>query len=110
MALAALEGIVLRGRLEPGAFVVRPAVTGVVRCSSRGDTFMLAGLRECRRPFAAAGSAVSRPLPLRPSASGVYTELQCGSYIFMDADTAANLDRDRAQTEAFEPSSSCGRR
>ena len=29
---------------------------------------------------------MSRPLPLRPSASGVYTELQCGSYIFMDAD------------------------
>jgi hypothetical protein len=28
------------------------------------------------------------------SASGVYTELQCGSYIFMDADYGHNLDRD----------------
>ena len=28
------------------------------------------------------------------SASGVYTELQCGSYIFMDADYGRNLDRD----------------
>jgi D-serine deaminase-like pyridoxal phosphate-dependent protein len=38
------------------------------------------------------------------SASGVYTELQCGSYIFMDADYGRNLDRDDAPTKAFEPS------
>ena len=38
------------------------------------------------------------------SASGVYTELQCGSYIFMDADYGRNLDRDGAPTKAFEPS------
>jgi len=37
------------------------------------------------------------------TASGVYTELQCGSYIFMDADYGRNLDRDGAQTRAFEP-------
>src|SRR6185437_9534584 len=36
--------------------------------------------------------------------SGVYTELQCGSYIFMDADYARNLDRDGAPTRSFEPS------
>ena len=36
--------------------------------------------------------------------SGVYTELQCGSYIFMDADYGRNLDRDGAATRAFEPS------
>jgi D-serine deaminase-like pyridoxal phosphate-dependent protein len=36
------------------------------------------------------------------AASGVYTELQCGSYIFMDADYGRN--RDRAPTKAFEPS------
>lgn len=36
--------------------------------------------------------------------SGVYTELQCGSYIFMDADYGRNLDRDGARTRAFEPS------
>jgi hypothetical protein len=38
------------------------------------------------------------------TASGVYTELQCGSYIFMDADCGRNLDRDGAPTKAFEPS------
>ncbi|HEY1299314.1 MAG TPA: DSD1 family PLP-dependent enzyme [Stellaceae bacterium] len=38
------------------------------------------------------------------TASGVYTELQCGSYIFMDADYARNLDPDGAPTKAFEPS------
>jgi D-serine deaminase-like pyridoxal phosphate-dependent protein len=36
--------------------------------------------------------------------SGVYTELQCGSYFFMDADYGRNLDRDGAATRAFEPS------
>ena len=36
--------------------------------------------------------------------SGVYTELQCGSYIFMDADYGRNLDRDGAPIRAFEPS------
>jgi D-serine deaminase-like pyridoxal phosphate-dependent protein len=36
--------------------------------------------------------------------SGVYTELQCGSYIFMDADYGRNLDRDGAPTRSFEPS------
>jgi 3-hydroxy-D-aspartate aldolase len=38
------------------------------------------------------------------SASGVYTELQWGSYIFMDADYGRNLDCDGAPTKAFEPS------
>jgi D-serine deaminase-like pyridoxal phosphate-dependent protein len=42
--------------------------------------------------------------------SGVYTELQCGSDIFMDADYGRNLDRDGAPTKAFEPRSSSGRR
>jgi hypothetical protein len=42
-------------------------------------------------------------------ASGVYTELQCGSYIFMDADYGRNLDRDGAPTKAFEPAFICGR-
>jgi 3-hydroxy-D-aspartate aldolase len=36
--------------------------------------------------------------------SGVYTELQCGSYIFMDADYGRNRDRDGEPTKAFEPS------
>ena len=36
--------------------------------------------------------------------SGVYTELQCGSYIFMDADYGKNLDPDGRPTRAFEPS------
>jgi D-serine deaminase-like pyridoxal phosphate-dependent protein len=34
--------------------------------------------------------------------SGVYTELQCGSYIFMDADYARNLDRGGQPVDAFE--------
>ncbi|HEX3537046.1 MAG TPA: DSD1 family PLP-dependent enzyme [Stellaceae bacterium] len=38
------------------------------------------------------------------SGSGVYTELQCGSYIFMDADYGKNLDPDGRPTRAFEPS------
>ena len=38
------------------------------------------------------------------SVSGVYTELRCGSYLFMDADYGRNLDRDGAPTKAFEPS------
>jgi D-serine deaminase-like pyridoxal phosphate-dependent protein len=36
--------------------------------------------------------------------SGVYTELQCGSYIFMDADYGRNFDHDGEPTKAFEPS------
>jgi D-serine deaminase-like pyridoxal phosphate-dependent protein len=36
--------------------------------------------------------------------SGVYTELQCGSYIFMDADYGRNHDRDGRMTDAFEHS------
>ncbi|HVH75451.1 MAG TPA: DSD1 family PLP-dependent enzyme [Stellaceae bacterium] len=38
------------------------------------------------------------------AASGVYSELQCGSYIFMDADYGRNLDRDGMPVSAFEPS------
>jgi 3-hydroxy-D-aspartate aldolase len=38
------------------------------------------------------------------AASGVYTELQCGSYIFMDADYGRNLDRDGALVSTFRPS------
>jgi 3-hydroxy-D-aspartate aldolase len=32
-------------------------------------------------------------------ASGVYTELQCGSYIFLDADYGRDLDRDAIRAE-----------
>src|SRR3974377_1744500 len=38
------------------------------------------------------------------AASGVYTELQCGSYIFMDADYGRNLDRDGAPIKGVEAS------
>ena len=41
------------------------------------------------------------------SGSGIYTELQCGSYIFMDADYGRNRDRDGAPTKTFEPSLLC---
>jgi hypothetical protein len=36
--------------------------------------------------------------------SGLYTELQCGSYIFMDADYGRNRDRDGGPFTTFEPS------
>jgi hypothetical protein len=35
---------------------------------------------------------------------GIYTELQCGSYIFMDADYGRNRDRDGEPFKTFEPS------
>jgi D-serine deaminase-like pyridoxal phosphate-dependent protein len=38
------------------------------------------------------------------AASGVYTELQAGSYVFMDADYAANLGPDGQPTRDFEHS------
>ncbi|MGQ0663313.1 MAG: DSD1 family PLP-dependent enzyme [Pseudomonadota bacterium] len=38
------------------------------------------------------------------AASGVYTELQCGSYVFMDADYARNLNREGTAAQAFEHS------
>ena len=38
------------------------------------------------------------------AASGVYNELQCGSYIFMDADYARNLDADGNPVATFEQS------
>src|SRR5690349_13797920 len=44
------------------------------------------------------------PAPSFEAASGVYTELQYGSYIFMDADYGRNLDYDGVPTKAFEPS------
>jgi 3-hydroxy-D-aspartate aldolase len=38
------------------------------------------------------------------AASGVYDELQCGSYVFMDADYGRNLDEDGEPTRQFEHS------
>jgi D-serine deaminase-like pyridoxal phosphate-dependent protein len=38
------------------------------------------------------------------AASGLYTELQCGSYIFMDADYRRNRARDGGPFATFEPS------
>src|SRR5260221_7768453 len=38
------------------------------------------------------------------AASGVYDELQCGSYIFMDADYGRNLDEDGRPVSQFEHS------
>jgi len=42
--------------------------------------------------------------------SGVYTELQRGSYIFMDAEYGRNLDRDGARPGPSSRASSSGRR
>jgi D-serine deaminase-like pyridoxal phosphate-dependent protein len=38
------------------------------------------------------------------AASGVYTELQCGSYVFMDADYARNEQDESVETPVFEQS------
>jgi len=38
------------------------------------------------------------------AASGLYTELQCDFYIFMDADYGRNRDRDGGPFTTFEPS------
>jgi 3-hydroxy-D-aspartate aldolase len=38
------------------------------------------------------------------AASGIYTELQCGSYVFMDADYNRNLNADGKAVPAFEQS------
>jgi D-serine deaminase-like pyridoxal phosphate-dependent protein len=38
------------------------------------------------------------------AASGVYNELQCGSYVFMDADYGRNLDADGGPNREFEHS------
>jgi 3-hydroxy-D-aspartate aldolase len=38
------------------------------------------------------------------AASGLYTELQCGSSIFMDADYGRNRDRDGEPFTTFKPS------
>ena len=38
------------------------------------------------------------------AASGVYTELQCGSYIFIDADFGKNREHNGKPNKAFEPS------
>ncbi len=35
------------------------------------------------------------------SGSGIYTEMQCGSYVFMDADYARNLDEDGKPVSTF---------
>jgi len=44
------------------------------------------------------------------AASSVYTELQCGSYIFMDADYRRNRDRDAPRRRPSSRASSSGRR
>jgi hypothetical protein len=44
------------------------------------------------------------------TASRVYTELQCGSYIFMDADYCRNLDRTAVPQRPSGRAFSYGRR
>ena len=54
------------------------------------------------RGWIARSSAVPAPERSRlKSASGVYTEMQAGSYVFMDADYARNLDADGAPIGTF---------
>jgi D-serine deaminase-like pyridoxal phosphate-dependent protein len=69
------------------------------RCRPQGAGLRLRPPLVCDEPAVTGAGTVEFK-----SASGVYTELQCGSYIFMDADYGRNRDRDGAPTKAFEPS------
>jgi D-threonine aldolase len=65
-------------------------------------------VEETQRALAAAGlearivSGAGTGTYENEAASGVYTELQCGSYIFMDADYARNKRADGAAFDAYE--------
>ncbi|HWB47432.1 MAG TPA: DSD1 family PLP-dependent enzyme [Hyphomicrobiaceae bacterium] len=68
----------------------------------------VAHVEETRRALAELGLAASRVTGAgtgtyeNEAASGVYNELQCGSYIFMDADYARNKRADGGPFDAFE--------
>ncbi|HWE20980.1 MAG TPA: DSD1 family PLP-dependent enzyme [Hyphomicrobiaceae bacterium] len=65
-------------------------------------------VQETQRALAAAGlgartvSGAGTGTYENEAASGVYTELQCGSYIFMDADYARNKCADGSAFDAYE--------
>ena len=65
-------------------------------------------VEETQRALAAAGleartvSGAGTGTYENEAASGVYTELQCGSYVFMDADYARNKRADGAAFDAYE--------
>jgi D-serine deaminase-like pyridoxal phosphate-dependent protein len=65
-------------------------------------------VQETQRALAAAGleartvSGAGTGTCENEAASGVYNELQCGSYIFMDADYARNLSADGSAFDAYE--------
>ncbi len=100
-----------RCRVEPG----EPALD-LARHIAAAAHLAFAGLQAYhgsahpRCSGAQTASSAQRSLGAAPAASssksvsGVYTKLQCGSYIVMDADYGRNLDRDGAPTKAFEPS------
>jgi 3-hydroxy-D-aspartate aldolase len=80
-----------RGRAPPGDQVTdRAGRTGDLSARNGIDCPTVTGARTGAFEF--------------ESASGVYTELQCGSYIFMDADYGRGRDHGGAPTKAFEPS------
>jgi 3-hydroxy-D-aspartate aldolase len=59
-----------------------------------------------RYTYADAAAKIIRSPELSSSTppAGLYAELQCGFYTFMDSDFGRNLDHDGAPTKAFEPS------
>jgi D-serine deaminase-like pyridoxal phosphate-dependent protein len=94
----------------PLLFFVIPAKTGIQGCQGRSG---------CPGPPLSrlSGNPADRPIRLPresgilgigslefEAASGVYTELQCGSYIFVDANYSRNRDHDGAPIKTFEPS------
>ena len=76
----------------------REAAIGQAAEWTRETVEMLAGAGLTCRTVAGAGTGT---FPLEAK-SGVWNELQCGSYVFMDADYARNLEDDGAPFAEFE--------
>jgi hypothetical protein len=77
----------------------RFAAKSLGRSLGRGPTLGLIRWRACP-PATGAGTGSFE----FEAASGLYTELQCDFYIFMDADYGRNRDRDGGPFTTFEPS------
>ena len=85
-------------RLEKLVKVERQAIAQTVdRAGRTRDLLARAMASHARRSPGPASAAVE-------AASGVYTELQCGSYIVMDADSARTETRDGGPFATIEPS------
>ncbi len=74
----------------------RTLIDGAIEASRR----TVEQLRQQGLPCPIVGGAGTGTFQIE-AASGVYTEMQAGSYVFMDADYARNLDQDGAPVSTF---------